>query len=91
MDNSTTPKLRVYFTILGTESYHQEVSSPEEARLVINSIANFVILQIKNGVFPDHCSVAGLEIWDETDNEYVEWYDEDGYDLDQHFAMLNEA
>lgn len=79
------PKLRVYYIILGAKTYHQEVSSVEEAKLVIDSIARFVNFQIDNNVFPDHCSTAGLEVWDEEENDYVDWYDEDGNSFDEHF------
>lgn len=75
-------KLRVYFHILGTETYYQTVSSAEEAKLVIDSIANFINMKVDEGVFPDHCSVAGLEEYDEDDEEWYDWYDEDGYDFE---------
>lgn len=78
-------ELRVYFHILGTEPYHQTVSSVEEAKLVIDSIASFINMKVDEGVFPDHCSTAGLEEYDEDDNEWCTWYDEDGCDFDEHF------
>ena len=78
-------KLRVYYNILGAPTYYQEVKSPLEAKLVIDSIADFLNQQVANHVFPDHCSTAGLEEWDADEQEYVTWYDEDGLDLDEHF------
>jgi len=80
-------KLRVYYNILGAPTYYQEVKSPLEAKLVIDSIADFLNQQVDNGVFPDHCSTAGLEEWDDDEQDYVTWYDEDGLDLDEHFEM----
>ena len=77
--------LRVYYHILGTETYYQIVSSVEEAKLVIDSIAKFINMKVKEGAFPDHCSVAGLEEYDEDDNEWYDWYDEDGHDFKEHF------
>lgn len=77
--------LRVYYYILGTETYYQTVSSAEEAKIVIDSIAKFVNMKVEEDVFPDHCSVAGLEEYDEDDNEWYDWYDEDGNDFDEHF------
>ena len=77
--------LRVYYYILGTEAYYQTVSSAEEAKLVIDSIANFVNTKVEEGVFPDHCSIAGLEEYDEDDDEWYDWYDEDGNDFNDHF------
>lgn len=78
-------KLRIYYIILGTDSYYQEVSSPEEAKLVIDAIADFLNAKVADGTFPDHCSAAGLEEWDAETQDWVEWYDEDGNDLDAHF------
>lgn len=78
-------KLRVWYTILGTDTYNQSVSTPEEAKLVIDSIANFVNNKVAEGVFPDHCSSAGLEYFDEEEQDWLEWYDDDGLDLNEHF------
>ena len=80
-------KLRVYYQILGTETYYKEVSSPEEAKTVIDAIASFVNAKVDEGVFPDHCSTAGLEVWDEDEQDWVTWYDEDGLDFDEHFEV----
>lgn len=78
-------KLRVYYIILGTETYYKEVSSPEEARTIINAIADFLNFKIAEGVFPDHCSTAGLEYYDEEEQEWLTWYDEEGLDFNEHF------
>lgn len=78
-------KFRVYYYILGTAPYYKEVSSPEEAKLVIDSISSFVNAKVEEGIFPDHCSTAGLDVWDDEENDWITWYDEDGRDLDEHF------
>ena len=84
-------KLRIWYTILGTETYYQEVKTPEEAKLVIDSIARFLNTKVEEGVFEDHCSAAGLEVYDNDEKDWVEWYDEDGLDLDEHFEALEEG
>ena len=84
-------KLRVWYLILGTDLYYQEVKTLEEAKLVIDSIARFLNTKIAEGVFEDHCSAAGLQYYDaETDN-WLDWYDEEGLDLDEHFEALEEG
>ena len=83
-------KLRVYYQILGTETYYKEVKSPEEAKIVIDAISSFVNAKVDEGVFPDHCSTAGLEVWDEDEQDWLTWYDEDGLDFDEHFEQENE-
>lgn len=78
-------KMRIYFNILGTKLYHKEVSSPEEAKTIIDAIADFVNAKVEEGVFPDHCSTAGLEEYSEEEKDWVAWYDEDGLDFNEHF------
>jgi len=80
------PKMRIYFNILGTKSYYREVSSVEEAKTIIDAIADFVNAKVDEGVFPDHCNIAGLEEYDEEEKEWVDWCDEDGLDFDEHFS-----
>lgn len=81
-------KLRIYYQVLDEITYIKEVKSPEEAKSVIDGIADFVNQKIEKGIFPDHCSTAGLEEWDEEAQDWVTWYDENGYDLDEHFQIL---
>lgn len=83
-------KLRMYFNILGTKPYHKNVSSIEEAKIMIDAIANFVNAKVDEGVFPDHCSIAGLEEYDEEEKDWLTWYDEDGLDFDEHFRAESE-
>lgn len=84
-------KLRVWYLILGTDLYYQEVKTLEEAKLVIDSIASFLNAKVKEGVFSDHSSAAGLEEWDEEEQGWFEWYDENGLDIDEHFEALEEG
>ena len=51
-------KLRVAFYILGAEPFYQSVETPEEANIAINSIANFALFAVDNGLMPDHCNFA---------------------------------
>ena len=78
-------KLRMYYLILGTKPYHKEVSSVEEARIMIDAISSFVNAKVDEGAFPDHCSTAGIEEYDEEEKDWVTWYDEEGHDFDEHF------
>lgn len=79
-------KLRVYFIVLGLDTFYKEASSPEEAKVVIDSIAEFINFHIETGLIPDHCNTAGLEYFDEEEDDWLTWYDEDGNDFDEHFA-----
>ena len=79
-------KLRLYFTVLGYKTFYKDVKSPEEAKLIIDGIADFVNFHIDDtGYIPDNCNTAGLEYFDEEENEWLTWYDEDGLDFNEHF------
>ena len=83
-------KLRVYYQILGEETYHKEVKTPEEAKTIIDSIADFLNFAVEHDIFNDHCSAAGLEEWDEEEQDWFEWYDDNGLSLDEHFEDSEE-
>ena len=83
-------KMRIYYYILGTKPYYKEVSSVGEAKIIIDAIADFVNAKVDEGVFPDHCSTAGLEEYDEEEKEWSTWYDENGLDFYEHFNMETE-
>ena len=82
-------KLRIYFLILGTKPFYKSVKSPKEAKLIIDAIADFINFKVDEGFICDHCNTAGLEYFDEEENEWLTWYDEDGNDLDEHFNREN--
>lgn len=84
-------KLRVYYQVLGEETYYKEVKSPKEAKTVIDSIADFLNFAVDKNIFPDHCSTAGLEVYDLEEQDWVEWYDDNGLDLDEHFEDEQEG
>ena len=83
-------KLRMYYYILGTEPYRKEVSTVEEAKIMIDAISDFINAKVSEGVFPDHCSTAGVEEYDEEGQEWLSWYDEDGLDFDDYVKAESE-
>lgn len=80
-------KLRIYYHILGTEVYYKKVSSPEEAKVVIDAITDFINTKVDERIFPDLCSAAGLEYFDDEEQDWFEWYDDNGLDFDEHFEV----
>lgn len=70
------PKLRVYHITNGETTYHY-VNDVEQARRLIKELAESDLLDdsIEYNVF-------GLEEWNEDEDEWQEWYDEDGCDID---------
>ncbi len=59
------------------------VKSLEEAKRIIDVLADYDIFQFENKVKPDYCNIGGLRVWDESidpteDGEYwTDWCDEE--------------
>lgn len=62
--------------------FHISVATESEAILVMNTLADYDLFQFENHIKPDYSNAGGLEIYDVDDLEWVEWYDEDGYEID---------
>jgi hypothetical protein len=73
-------------------SFDVEVSNLREARLLLNTLANYDIFQYKNNIKPDYCNVGGLMVFE--DGDWCDWYDNDtgdGFDdlTDERIAELD--
>lgn len=66
--------------------FYVPVRDAREGRLTLNTLANYDQFQFDNNIKPDYVNVGGLEVLD--DNEWVDWNDDDGYDIDE--FRLNE-
>lgn len=58
-----------------------DVSNIREAKLLLNTLANYDIFQYENRIKPDYCNAGGLQTWD--GEEWTDWYDEEGNDIDE--------
>lgn len=73
-----TPKLRVWhIPQIPMKPFHIEVSSIEEAWKILNVLWDYDLFQYENHVKPDYSNASGLEYWDETEQDWIEWYDEE--------------
>lgn len=80
-DNPILNQLRVWWIPqVPMKSFYREVETVREAKLLLETLADYDIFQFENKVKPDYCNAGGLQVWDGT--EWVEWYDEDGHDID---------
>jgi hypothetical protein len=54
----------------------------QEAKLLVNVLANYDLFQFENNIKPDYCNVGGLRVWDtsldpDDKGEYwSDWYDD---------------
>lgn len=83
-------KLRVWWIpqIGIKNTFYVPVNNPEEGKKLLDTLAAYDMFQLTNNVKPDYCNVGGLQIWDEEEKEWIDWYreTEDDYfdDLDDY-------
>ena len=65
------------------------VSSVDEARKLLDVLADYDAFQFKNNIKPDYCNAGGLVVYEiehvdgmEHRRDWVDWLDEDGNDVD---------
>lgn len=65
------------------------VANLVEAKLLLNTLADYDQFQYDNRIKPDYCNAGGLQMWDEKEQEWYDWHDEetgkeiDDYSLDE--------
>lgn len=62
------------------------VESPGEAAKILAVLAEYDAFQYEHNIKPDYSNAAGLEVLEEPiegDDGWHEWYDEDGFDIDE--------
>ncbi len=73
-----TPKLRVWWIPqVPGKPFHVEVTNLVEAKLLLNALENYDQFQVDNRIKGDYCNCGGLEMWNEEDNDWEEWFNED--------------
>lgn len=56
--------------------FYVKVAIPEEAFLILRTLAAYDRFQFENKIKPDYSNAGGLEMWE--DGEWTEWEDQDG-------------
>ena len=62
-------------------SFNVYVNSIKEARLILDTLAIYDLFQLEYRIKPDYSNASGLEVFE--DNEWCEWHNEDGDDIDE--------
>ena len=71
------------------KSFKVPVSSLEEARLVLDTLGMYDLFQLDNKIKPDYSNAGGLQIFNEKENEWEDWWDDEtGEDFDEYSARL---
>jgi hypothetical protein len=85
-------KLRVsHFPQIPCKSFIVEVASLEEAKKIMDTLANYDLFQYENNIKPDYCNSTVLEYWDEEEQDWLSWCDEETGidDLDEYLEYIN--
>lgn len=92
MGGDKKPKLRIWHVpqVPMEFPFEVDVSSIEEAWKVLNILWEYDLFQYDNKIKPDYCNASGLVYFDEEEKEWMEWEDEDGYSIREHFNNLEE-
>jgi hypothetical protein len=77
------------------EAFTVSVASVTEGVKILQVLADYDAFQFEHNVKPDYSNVGGLQQWDEGSNGeglpgWVDWYSDDGEDLDEYMDRINE-
>lgn len=90
-------KLRVWWNpqVGVSKIFYIPVESPEEGKKVMDMLAAYDMFQLQENLKPDFANAGGLQMFDETENEWTDWYledDEEFYeDLDEYCDQCSQA
>lgn len=75
-------KLRVWWVpqVGSPGVLHIPVSSVEEAKKVLDILSAYDLFQLECHIKPDFCNMGGLEMWNESDQGWEDWYFENNED-----------
>ena len=62
------------------KAFKVDVLSLREAKLLLETLADYDIFQFENNIKPDYCNAGGLLVFE--GGEWVDWMDEDGDCID---------
>lgn len=62
------------------KKFHVSVINIEQAKIILNTLAQYDIFQFENSIKPDYCNAGGLEVFE--GGEWIEWESADGDDID---------
>ena len=89
-------KLRVWWIPqVPMKSFYVPVTSIEEGKKVLDILAAYDAFQLQNRVKPDYCNAGGLQMYDEEENDWFDWYleTEDDYfeNIDEYINSTDKA
>lgn len=81
---SPAPRMRVWWIPqVPMKPFHVDVKTLDEAKLLLNTLAQYDLFQLENNIKPDYSNAGGLEMYDEEEGDWFEWSNEDGDQIDE--------
>ena len=65
------------------KAFYVDVTTLSAARLVLDTLARYDIVQLENNIKPDYSNVGGLLVYDSIEQSWVDWHDRDGRSIDE--------
>lgn len=56
------------------QTFYVPVETVEEGKKVLDTLATYDAFQLQNRVKPDYVNTGGLQMWDEGEQEWCDWY-----------------
>jgi len=77
-------KLRVWWIpqVPMKKAFYVGVKNPFEAKKILDVLGKYDLFQLENNIKPDFSNAGGLEAFDESENDWFEWEDKDGNNID---------
>lgn len=69
------------------DSFYVPVETVEEGKKVMDMLAAYDLFQMQNNIKPDYSNIGGLQMWDEEEKEWCDWYMET---KDNYFDNVND-
>jgi hypothetical protein len=78
IEPTPTQKLRVYWLPqIPCKPFRVPVESVEQAVFLMRTLADYDRFQLEHWIKPDYSSLGGLEVWDEAEQDWLEWENDD--------------
>jgi hypothetical protein len=87
-------KLRVaHYPQIPCMPFYVKVKDLEEAKKIINVLANYDLFQYENRIKPDYSNATVVEEFYEEEGEWISWSDDETGidDIDEYFEYLEEV
>ena len=73
--NKDNKKLRVWWAPqIPMKPLYIPVETPEEGKKIMDILAVYDLFQLENNIKPDFCNMGGLQMYNEEEKEWEDWY-----------------